>query len=289
MSKPDKYSTSLMAFILGGKLIYDSLKSFNEYLKIKSIPTSKIRSAAIGENVEIQGKVYGENSLISPINGIECVAYYIIVEEYISYGRYGHWKERAHISSSAFLQIKNEGEEDLALIDLYRSNGLKHINTDHVFVKSGNLELCERQRIVDHLDNLNLINTKNLYFKEVVFLSGQKVYAIGSCQPPTSYNLPYAEHSLLCTKVWPSSDNPKLFEYRNLINDISEEYLQEQLNESTILLTKAKGGKQVFDLSYVIVAKDQEENFAKRVNRSFYLKNIGAIACIVVGIYILFS
>lgn len=75
--------------ILGLILIYDGTRKFLLMQKIQNIPTSKVRSAAVGL-AELFGKVALKDALVSPISGAKC-SYYAIVCEY--------WQQRRKNSS----------------------------------------------------------------------------------------------------------------------------------------------------------------------------------------------
>lgn len=74
---------SLIGLILGVILMIFGFQSFRRYQKIRDIPTSKVRSIAIG-TVEVQGKVRKDEDSIykHPIDGEDTVYYERTVEKY---------------------------------------------------------------------------------------------------------------------------------------------------------------------------------------------------------------
>lgn len=71
-----------VAFILVGFYsILDGIKTFKRIRLIKNIPTSKVRSAAIG-HVEIKGKIESNDPFVfNPINGNPCAIYTVTAKE----------------------------------------------------------------------------------------------------------------------------------------------------------------------------------------------------------------
>lgn len=73
----------IFAFMLAGGVysFYIFVKKLKHYLLIKDIPTSKIRSAAMGI-VELKGKTVPKHLIFSPFSRKSCVYYRYRVEEY---------------------------------------------------------------------------------------------------------------------------------------------------------------------------------------------------------------
>ena len=90
---PDQILIYLVAGTVGGfgLLIYGWMIRQRKRL-IESIPTSTIRSLALGL-VEISGQAQPEGSLLSsPFNGLPCVFYSYSVEEHVGSGKQARWE-----------------------------------------------------------------------------------------------------------------------------------------------------------------------------------------------------
>ncbi len=94
--------------------IYSFFKGF-KVLKLKkiieNIPTSKIRSAAVGL-VEIKGNPHSDKLLISPLSHKKCVYYKWVVEIYVKGDKdHGHWqKYKTGDSGNLFYVKDNTGD-----------------------------------------------------------------------------------------------------------------------------------------------------------------------------------
>jgi hypothetical protein len=85
-------------------LIYSGAQRFLLYQKIRNIPTSKVRSAAVGL-AELFGKAYFEGDMPSPVSRQNC-AYWRIKGEYYKPGKHGGWRDiyNSHSSSQFYLE-----------------------------------------------------------------------------------------------------------------------------------------------------------------------------------------
>jgi len=83
---------SAVGFLVGLFLFYAGFMWLKRKRLIEDIPTSKIRSIAMGL-VEINGKAHPAKKEImkSPLTGKECVYYRYMVEKYVQSGKHGHW------------------------------------------------------------------------------------------------------------------------------------------------------------------------------------------------------
>jgi len=83
---------TLTFFVIGIVLFWNGLKLLKQKRLIENIPTSKIRSLAMGL-VEIYGEVVPayKEILKSPFSNKDCVYYIYTIEEYRSSGKSSHW------------------------------------------------------------------------------------------------------------------------------------------------------------------------------------------------------
>ncbi|MFH1978151.1 MAG: GIDE domain-containing protein [Candidatus Aenigmatarchaeota archaeon] len=121
----------IVALVVGIFAFYIGIRSVNKKRLIQNIPTSKIRSLAMGL-VEIYGEVLPayKKLLVSPFSGEKCVYYGYKIQEYRSSGKTSSWvtvaKEEEHQSfflkdetghvlvdsRKAEIELKNKGEFD---------------------------------------------------------------------------------------------------------------------------------------------------------------------------------
>lgn len=83
---------SIGGFFFGLFLFFKGFSTMKRKQTIENIPTSKIRSVAMGL-VEIYGQVIPAKKKIlkSPFSGTKCVYYKYLIEEYRSSGKSSHW------------------------------------------------------------------------------------------------------------------------------------------------------------------------------------------------------
>ncbi len=85
--------TPIIGMVIGIILLFAGIKYFGYKRLIENIPTSKIRSIAMGL-VEIFGKVVAleNNLLLSPFSNTECVYYKYTVERWVKSNDKHHWQ-----------------------------------------------------------------------------------------------------------------------------------------------------------------------------------------------------
>lgn len=87
---------------------FSGLKDLRFRRLIQNLPTSKVRSLAMGL-VELKGKARTmEEVLISPIRKRECVFYNYIIEEYRSSGKSGRWVKVGGESSDRHFYLEDD-------------------------------------------------------------------------------------------------------------------------------------------------------------------------------------
>lgn len=82
---------SIAGFFFGLLLFYNGLRAFTKKRLIENIPTSKIRSIAMGL-VEVYGEVIpAQKPLKSPFSAMDCVYYNYKIQEHRSSGKHSYW------------------------------------------------------------------------------------------------------------------------------------------------------------------------------------------------------
>lgn len=98
----------VIGFFVGLFLFYKGFGWMREKNIIQNIPTSKIRSIAMGL-VEVFGSVVpGEKLLKSPLSDKECVYYKYIIQEYRNSGKNMHWITVAEGDRGARFYLKDD-------------------------------------------------------------------------------------------------------------------------------------------------------------------------------------
>ena len=86
----EQFKGAAWTLIIGGFLLFDGFRRKKLHQKILAIPTSKIRSMAMG-TIELSGHAYTYENLMDPIYGRPCAFYNIEIQEYRRSKRSSHW------------------------------------------------------------------------------------------------------------------------------------------------------------------------------------------------------
>ena len=166
--------------IAGIILFFAGLKWFGYKRLIENIPTSKIRSIAMGL-VEIFGKVEPiENSLLlSPFSNTECVYYKYTVERWVKRDKKHYWQ--VVNSGKTSLPFKLQDNTGSVLIDPVRAS---------IDIKSTTFSSGTGQDPSQNIQNfLNANNLKyegffginyRMRYREALIVPGENLYIIGS-------------------------------------------------------------------------------------------------------------
>ncbi len=120
--KNDLTAFGIACVFFGGKLFFQSFKKFKRLQIIQNTPKSKINSAALGNKVEIHGKIHGEkdHQTLSPLTRSICVNYVWAIDEiHRSKSKNGHTVNYIRIFtyfSNPFFYITDESKE-IAAVD----------------------------------------------------------------------------------------------------------------------------------------------------------------------------
>lgn len=170
----------IVGLVIGIVLFFFGLKSLSQKRLIENIPTSKIRSIAMGL-VEVFGRAvpFDKNILFSPFSNTECIYYKYWIEKWVKSGKNHHWRTiKKGKSKSPFLLDDDTGTVLIdpagANIDInsvsYRSDvGNDPPNIVKNFLISQNL----------NYEGLFGINHKMRY-REAVIVPNRQLYVIGT-------------------------------------------------------------------------------------------------------------
>jgi len=137
---------------VGISFLFLGFKKLKEYYLIKNIPTSKIRSIALGL-VEVFGKIKVIDTIKTPISKKDCVFYRLVVEKRVPSSKTSKWKKIRDEISCELFYIKDE--TGLIKINPYKIES--YLTLKKVYFFSSNLlKLNENP-----LDNLKETSIKN--------------------------------------------------------------------------------------------------------------------------------
>lgn len=179
-------------FAAGIALIFAGAEKYVLLQKIKNLPTSKVRSAAIGM-VELHGKARCKKNLQSPITKADC-AYWRFSAQYYESGKHGGWAEFCKMDSSTefFLEDKTGkiliepagAEVDIPPDNCYEGYisgrgvfGIPHKKIDKKVI-----------RFINELKNRNIkkkflqYDDLNVRIYEYYLADGDDVYVLGSAE-----------------------------------------------------------------------------------------------------------
>ncbi|MCK4903565.1 MAG: hypothetical protein KAS35_02665 [Candidatus Marinimicrobia bacterium] len=166
--------------IVGIILFFAGLKWFSYKRLIENIPTSKIRSIAMGL-VEIFGKVIPieKNLLLSPFSNTECVYYKYTVERWVKRDNRHHWQ--VVNSGKTSLPFKLQDNTGSVLIDPVGAN--IDIKTKTFSSDTGH----DPPLIIQNFLNINNLNYEGFFginyrmrYRESIIIPSESLYVIGS-------------------------------------------------------------------------------------------------------------
>ena len=169
---------ALVLFFGGLLLFYSGLKKLQRDRLIANIPTSKIRSMAMGI-VELYGTIQTyEETLTAPFSGKECVYCRVSVSEWRRRGKRTHLVEhRAREKGVLFYLEDNTGK---VLIDA-RGADLTNLTQDVSVKLDDDDEMTDRIRDYCDKHNINWQNCR-MEFEETFIEPGEDLYVMGTAQ-----------------------------------------------------------------------------------------------------------
>ena len=191
MFDPGTFLGVSIVFLIGLGLFIHGFRMLSRKRLIENIPTSKIRSLALGL-VEITGKAIAEEGTVrnSPFSGKDCIYYFFRVEEHRRQGKNSRWVtvKKGEYRPEFYVQddtgkvlVDPAGAEINVPKDFEYNSGLLNDPPAHVkeFLKAND---------ISHDSFLGL--NKRMRYREYLIEPGDTVYIMGS-----SANNPVIEHS----------------------------------------------------------------------------------------------
>ena len=166
----------ILTFIVG-------LMDYRMKRRIQDIPTSKIKSVAMGQLVEIQGVVCRDeyDLIVAPLSKHKCIVYWWQIEEEISDRRRDNWVCRHTLYSSRYFFI-DDGSGANAAIDLKHVYFNDQPSPDYYYdltgASSGILNKLKKNGLTQYNEDNGIFRIKENYIS-----IGKTVYALGSTYP----------------------------------------------------------------------------------------------------------
>lgn len=203
MSRQDKQFMNGLYLIGGGSLfLYSGLISLKARRKISDTPRSKISSAAVGEYVEVHGRIHCEeqDQITSHLTNELCAAFIWELEKEIGIGKDKSWNSLFTFYSTPFLYVHDEHHEneDLAAIDLASCVHEDSIETYHYF-DDKNFDIPEkvklllkRSKMLD-VDNISggFLSADKYRLKQTIYKRNEDLYILGTAVSPPSREISF--------------------------------------------------------------------------------------------------
>jgi hypothetical protein len=180
-SRNDDLAWAAFGFGAGVYSFFWGFKRLRRKRLIENIPTSKIRSLALGL-VEVVGRADIERSLKSPLTHTPCVYYRFTIEEYRSSGKSGRWVEVAAGSSAGvFFWVSDDTGKILVL----PQGAELEIKRDFEFKTGWRKPLPEKLKDILRqrgISSSSIFGSKILRFREWLIRSQDNVYVLGTAR-----------------------------------------------------------------------------------------------------------
>ena len=174
----DHHNVALASVASGAFFLYQGFVALKERNLIRNIPTSKIRSAAMGL-VELKGTACEtQEPLTAPVSNKECVYYSYKIQKYRSSKHGGHWRTLKHGSEGNYFWLRDD--TGTVLVDTSGAKIKLSVSaTKHV--RNAKPELLEfiKSKGVNYQ---GLLGTKNMRVVETIIYPGQPLYVMGTAK-----------------------------------------------------------------------------------------------------------
>lgn len=220
---------SVVGIIFGVGLFVNGFRSMHRKKMIESIPTSKIRSLAVGI-AEIFGKAVTNSKLIrAPFSNDECIACRVVIQEYNNYSKYKRWQTiRDTILCNEFMVEDETGRVQVdpqgATFDIPKSfeNKSGWLNDPPIHTK----DFLKKQNL--NYEGFLGVN-KSMRYIEYAIKSGDQVYVLGRADDNPHVEDGSSQQGVI-DMMMQKSKNPNIY----YISNRSEKHLLGKLT-STIL------------------------------------------------------
>ena len=126
--KDDGFAFGIMLLVIGLLIFFKSLKNLKMKRLFENVPTSKIRSLAMGL-VELKGKIQVEDKILKdPFDDKECVYWRIHIQESVKRGKRRKWVTRHKAKNQVPFLISDQTGSVLVHLDGVNMNDVKRDN-----------------------------------------------------------------------------------------------------------------------------------------------------------------
>ena len=126
--KDDGFAFGIMLLVIGLLIFFKSLKNLKMKRLFENVPTSKMRSLAMGL-VELKGKIQVEDKILKdPFDDKECVYWRIHIQESVKRGKRRKWVTRHKAKNQVPFLISDQTASVLVHLDGANMNNVKRDN-----------------------------------------------------------------------------------------------------------------------------------------------------------------
>lgn len=245
--QPQLFVFSFVGFAGGGTLLYWGFKSFKLKLLVENMPTSKVRSLAMGL-VEVFGKAVAVDKKIlkSPFENKDCVFYRYTIEEYRRGKDRNYWATIRQGFDSIHFYLKDDTGE--VLVDPTGA----HVDIPVDFSYTTGIGKGIPPQVQEFLKSQRIRGRsilglrKKLRFTEYVLEPKDQVYILGTAgKNPFVKNSSKNEDFLMIQK----GENEKIF----YISDREEEKLLKSLRNKSLVFLLIGAGLFLFGLTVTLI------------------------------------
>lgn len=327
MSGVDRESNRLafMLIGLGCFAFYHSLKNIKLRRRIKDTGTSKISSAALGESVEINGKVISDTeSIESPLSGKKCIAFIWDISREVGSGKNKRWELQHRFFSTPYIYVTDSSGE-IAAVDLsscsFQENMYEYQApfNDHSFnIGGGAVDILKQYKM---LAEKSWLGASNYRISEKIVMNGEKFFIHGTAAVTPSSEIPQVmgknkfgrRHHKLIERVklafrskkedpnmirrYDVNRNGRLDEEESvrLYNDIEKNILDHYginsrngfLKRAKFLFVRSKNEGMFFPLDTVCISRKSEKELLDSLGGSAFLSFFAGPLLVVAGLAIL--
>jgi hypothetical protein len=308
---------------LGGYFFYNALRKYKLRQLIQNIPKSKISSVAMGNDVEVHGKVFCEPDrlIVSLLSKTRCAGYIWELHRRVGSGKNKRWELEFTYFSTPFLYVIDDSKE-IAAVDLpsceFHAESWSHIEEFH------SNELSRLPPKVKETSGSFFSSEEEYLLKEKLFVLGEPLYVIGRAIPPPKHESAHTkedDHRFGKHEVDVDIASEELFKLaskdsyvisnyddnRNLVLDSQEQEklmkdirarVNAELNSGNVTsyLSRAKFLFTALDVNgyiagfkKVYVSSSSEEDTVNNLSLHIWLGFFGAPILIVLGVWLLIS
>jgi hypothetical protein len=276
MASADDLKAALILTISGCALYYVSFVKNKLRRKLSDTPRSKIKSAAMGTNVEVAGKVLNmaEDGVISPLSGTKGAAFIWILEEDVLSGPDTIWEPLCTFYSTPYLYIHDE-EEHIAAIDLsaceFQENIFQHkteFNTESFSIPDQVKNIFDKSSMLKTSSAKSFFSSNDYRIREKVFTYEEPIYALGAAVPCPDEETP----------MNPGPNKKLVLDGKSLTNEYAK--------RAKLLITIDNSASELIKVS---LSTRSEDRILSLLRKEALFAQVGSLILIAAGLIILFK